>query len=689
MSAMSGHDFLRPKPKVASAAKSTGVDDPWKLIEVPDASSQVPASVSVLASSSAAPVNAPQVQSSADTGFRGGMKWGELRGKLLRSARAPYSLEARVAARALDVKFHVALRVPQGVDMWSKDSIMSSPWGSLWDVTVPALDADEQTQDAQEDTPMVFDHSKVRSKPWKSSVVRSKAWSDSLDEQRSKVLEIWKALVLSSGHATKVGRDLLKAQDAEASVSRVQQIVRDVFAKKSTNTLKARASSVLQFVRWKVACDLEPAAFPILEELAYEYVTFLREEGAPKTKAPRFREAANFCGALLGFRFSELSSSARLEGACISITFRPVIKCDPLTVLQVQELEARIFDLSDEVACVVGFILYVLHGRLRWSDAQCTESEPQLDKSEDGQGYLIASLYHHKTADKGSLLRHRLLPVSCLSPGVTKHCWASEWLRRRARVGLRAGRGVPLMPRLQAQGGFGQLPMDASQGALFLSEFMCHQAVESDGPQRLRTHSLKCTLLSWMAKAACPEALRSVAGYHVGKSRSTLEYDRDSLAPVVHYLEGLFLLIREGVFAPDSSRAGRWAGSCKSVESALASLEGQEVRVEVPASQEASSDIDVQSEVQSCAEEVASADEFVDDMEAAQGLSSLVDRAEGEPAGKVFRHKVSRMYHVPRVMHPDSEGEASVLVCGRIANSNYELVDLPTICVVKCSGCFA
>ena len=47
---------------------------------------------------------------------------------------------------------------------------------------------------------------------------------------------------------------------------------------------------------------LRPTAFPVDEE-AYEYVCFLRSEGAPKSKIPRFRKAVNFAGALLGFDF--------------------------------------------------------------------------------------------------------------------------------------------------------------------------------------------------------------------------------------------------------------------------------------------------------------------------------------------------------------------------------------------------
>ena len=139
---------------------------------------------------------------------------------------------------------------------------------------------------------------------------------------------------------------------------------------------------------------------------AYEYVCFLRSKGAPKSKVPRFRKAVNFAGARLGFEFSQVKESSKIHGVAMSASFKPVSKCDPLTVAQVHALEKAIFTANLEEACVIGF-LYDLYGRLRWSDAQCTEAELEIDLNEE-RGYLQASLYSYKTANS-LLLRHRLL----------------------------------------------------------------------------------------------------------------------------------------------------------------------------------------------------------------------------------------------------------------------------------------
>ena len=122
-----------------------------------------------------------------------------------------------------------------------------------------------------------------------------------------------------------------------------------------------------------------------------------------------------------------------------------------------------------------------------------------------------------------------------------------------------------MMPRPLCFGGFDGLPLDPSLGALWLREILkeCAPWDESFSWGDVATHSLKATLLSFMAKAAAPENLRSIAGYHMRTlNSSTLEYSRDTLAPSLHFLEGMFLAIKGGVFSPDSTRAGRWDPGC-------------------------------------------------------------------------------------------------------------------------------
>ena len=60
------------------------------------------------------------------------------------------------------------------------------------------------------------------------------------------------------------------------------------------------------------------------------------------------------------------------------------------------------------------------------------------------------------------------------------------------------------------------------KGALCVRELLEHVEGHTQQQKKIGTHSLKCTILSWMSKAGAPEHLRSIAGYHVGRSRSTV-----------------------------------------------------------------------------------------------------------------------------------------------------------------------
>ena len=53
-------------------------------------------------------------------------------------------------------------------------------------------------------------------------------------------------------------------------------------------------------------------------------------------------------------------------------------------------------------------------------------------------------------------------------------------------------------------------------------------------------------------------------------SKSALEYSRDGQAPVLHAIEGIYMIISQGLFRPDDSRARRWSNpACKSLQEAM------------------------------------------------------------------------------------------------------------------------
>ena len=70
-------------------------------------------------------------------------------------------------------------------------------------------------------------------------------------------------------------------------------------------------------------------------------------------------------------------------------------------------------------------------------------------------------------------------------------------------------------------------------------------------------HSLKCTCLSWAAKAGVPRESRRMLGYHVAVGDKSMEtYSRDSMSAPLRDLTGVLAKMRSGEFLPDSTRSG-------------------------------------------------------------------------------------------------------------------------------------
>ena len=619
-----------------------------------------------------------------------GFRMGDCFRARLRLARAPYQPSTN---HALSVLNAVPLDLPLPWNLGSLAPVL----GNRPFLPPPLIPCEPEQLRAQPRETEAVRCSISSREPWKTSVVHARAWADVEDDRRTAVLEMWKLIVLTSGKATKVGRDLARMQSECASADAVDQCLRDVFSAKSVSTLKARAASLAHFARWRSSVGLDPSVFPIDEAEVYLYLCFLRNEGAPKSRASRFREAINFPGAMLGADVGETAASARVQGAANpQVQIVAVRKKIPLTVAQVKGLEEFVLKSDNDLAAVLaGFALYCLHGRLRWSDAQHTEAEPTLDLHE-GKGFLNAQLYHHKTANRASLARHGLLPVACVTPALAEGNWAEAWLWRRRKLGLVSSRGVPMMPRPLCHGGFDTLPLDPSLGALWLREILKECAPwDAEFPwSDVATHSLKATLLSFMAKAAAPENLRAVAGYHMRSTNSsTLEYSRDTLAPALHFLEGMFLAIKGGVFSPDATRAGRWMRGVRSIEEALRFLSGTRGIASPepgPPAEEPPAEPDVQSGPESAAESLGTEGEAE---EAVISVFALGDRLQVAPEAaqchKCFRHKVSGVIHVARSGMPPDEGEMTVFKCGRFANRNYEeLSETPAVLLTKCSSCW-
>ena len=119
-------------------------------------------------------------------------------------------------------------------------------------------------------------------------------WPVFEEARLSKVLELWRVVILDSYKHTALGRQIHVLMSGEQTdEGALKEVIKDALCGKSISTLKTRVASITSFGRWKKSVMLpeEASIFHISEELAYRYICELRKEGAPRSRATRFLEA--------------------------------------------------------------------------------------------------------------------------------------------------------------------------------------------------------------------------------------------------------------------------------------------------------------------------------------------------------------------------------------------------------------
>ena len=100
-------------------------------------------------------------------------------------------------------------------------------------------------------------------------------WPVFEEARLSKVLELWRVVILDSYQHIALGRQIhdLMTGDGQNEEA-LKEVIKDALCGKSIATLKSRVASITTFGRWKKSISLpeEVAIFPISEELAYRYL---------------------------------------------------------------------------------------------------------------------------------------------------------------------------------------------------------------------------------------------------------------------------------------------------------------------------------------------------------------------------------------------------------------------------------
>jgi len=395
----------------------------------------------------------------------------------------------------------------------------------------------------------------------------SRASSENENSKRKSYLFGWVTLVLINCSAFSVLDDALSDVD-QPSRDVVMRCLAECFAAKATSTLGKRLGAMSKYA---THCETQNlAAFPLSERSLYSYLRALHDDPNSSASVGRsFLEAVRFSAAMLGLhgldrdkvpqRVSGLAELLAKRATCVK-------QASPLTVQQVATLESTCCTaeaLQDRI--LVGGLLLMIYSCARASDMsrvvklvidRVQTDGASLDKHAVA-GFIEASALHTKGA-RSQTHKRTLLPLVAPMSGVSGLSWWDHYLQAREAMGVasKGGLAFPLLCRFDDQGSPLADALQASEVGNYLRNVLkvAHASVNE-----IRSHSLKVTALSWMAKAGCSLSVRRSLGHHLDPgARSATIYSRDAMAPPLRELCHVIQLIASKQFLPDNTRSGRF-----------------------------------------------------------------------------------------------------------------------------------
>ena len=385
------------------------------------------------------------------------------------------------------------------------------------------------------------------------------------DPERCRALEMLASFLRSFASHSLLGRTMI-AENEDIRADATSLVA--VFEAKKTATLSKRASSLAMYARWFREVGL--AGPPFAETRVYRYYEMLIDAAAPATRGQAARQAMHFAGGTLGFDVAAASESPRAKGLCLRLlkTRAPLRQRAPLTVGMVKTLEELVLkDPSSESGLLAGAALFCTYGRARVGDIARGNAEPELDLAPDGiTGFVQSGLLDHKTARPGD---RKSLPIVAPVMGVSQKPWGVAWISGRRAASLDARCGT-LLPAPLTGGEWSSAPMTTFEFGLAVRTLLGERGFSPEDLKDIGAHSLKCTTLSWLAKAGVNRDVRRLLGYHIRKDEKSMEaYSRDSVAGPLRELCSVIAKIQQETFLPDSTRSGRFVDQAASSQGAL------------------------------------------------------------------------------------------------------------------------
>ena len=259
-------------------------------------------------------------------------------------------------------------------------------------------------------------------------------WSEKLSWERKCAYKKWVGIILRQVGAFDIARQQATCHAMEFARGGLLESVKDSLGTKASSTWHARAGPMLQYIQF---CeDRGIQAFPLVEPVVYDYVK--PRESKAATYARSFLLALSFTNFHFGLTgTTSIMGSGRIRGLVNTLYAkkRKPMQRPSLTVTQIVHLEGLVLDDNrtefDRIAC--GFFLFILMGRLRFSDGQQV-CQLRLDQQPDGFGFVEAVAAKTKTSV--SLERKtRHLPVAVPLLPFGDKPWLPTWSSERRLLG--------------------------------------------------------------------------------------------------------------------------------------------------------------------------------------------------------------------------------------------------------------
>ncbi|CAE6973331.1 unnamed protein product [Symbiodinium natans] len=419
------------------------------------------------------------------------------------------------------------------------------------------------------------------------------------EDERNHALKKLKVMVLLDPMATNLGRHLMLKTGELEDEDLVAASFCDAFAQKAAGTLTKRAGSLHRLV---VQLFKQGVGSPwrMEESDLYSALSAMRDSGCGASAPSHVLEALHFMHAVVHFRCMDLKVviSARCKGLAHSsfLGKQPLVQRDSLKCKQAMTLEHIMVRAGEVERCVLGHVLFCLHAVCRWKDSQRLKAVHLLG---DGESQLIFAEALGSKTSHSKEAKTRFTPYAALAQGLTECGWGKLWLDARASCGLTFGEGADgfALPtwslRLDT---WGSTEMGSAEATAWIQDWLADTGVEN---QRIGTHSLKTTLLTWAGRSTIIKLTddeRLLLGHHVlPKVKSMVTYSREAYTSLAGKVLALYRTIRSGAFDPDLDPASRVMQVADALEKGVqsASTEGGRRQVsglEPPVELEADSD---------------------------------------------------------------------------------------------------